>query len=118
MLVNNYSEALKGYTAVLNQGPNFDALIGRSIVLHQLGRFDEAVNDAEKAILTDRKRFEGFLRRGLLLIIIPKGHSNFSQGRVTAALIDLEDAFAKTSGETAQYIETQIRKVQAELDNK
>lgn len=45
-------------------------MIGRSLVYDNLGRYEEAVNDAEKAILVDRKRFEGFLRRGIPIFIL------------------------------------------------
>jgi hypothetical protein len=47
-----------------------------------------------------------------------RGMSNLALGKVPAALIDLEDASQKVSGDTKTYIISQVNKARAELDNK
>lgn len=51
-------------------------------------------------------------------IIFKIGLANFAQGRLKAALIDLEDAASKVSGEPKVHIQGEIRRVRAEVENK
>lgn len=51
-LLQNFDEALKVYNSFLHVNSNdYEALVGRSVVYHNLGRFEEAIVDAERAML-------------------------------------------------------------------
>jgi tetratricopeptide (TPR) repeat protein len=66
MVLRDYPEALKAYTSYLNtNAQDFEALIARSTAFYETGKYEESIDDAEAAMIIDRKRFEGYYRRGL-----------------------------------------------------
>ena len=107
-IIGNYESALILYNKLAAEVEVYEIHIGKSIAAGRLHQFEQALKDAENAILLDRKRWEGYYYRGLF---------SFQNGAVKASLIDLETALEKCHETSAQKrIEVQVSKVKSELN--
>jgi len=90
LAASNYNEAIKQYTAALQQSPTSpEYLIQRSTAYHRANQYLEAVADAEQAVLAARKRakreaiIEAQFRRGCALYNLGRyGNAEFVFGIV------------------------------------
>jgi suppressor of G2 allele of SKP1 len=81
--MEQYSTALPRLNLLVNNAPNVEIYNLRAQTFVKLGKFDEALQDSDKAIALDNSRYEGFFLKGIAL---------FNQGKFKEANSEWESA--------------------------